>query len=99
MLIKSTLIYVVVFNPGAGLCFVPGYAADFLSVSMDGEGWGRVLKTMVTKNKFVTSARTVCKPLSRCCVLVLHHPNTHVPGQRARESQSLSLRACRHQSA
>ena len=26
-----------------------------------------------------------------------HHPNTHFPGQRARESQSLSLRACRNQ--
>jgi len=48
---------------------------------------------------FITSAGPVRKPLSRCCVLVLHHPNTHVPGQRARESQSLSLRAYRHQSA
>jgi len=48
---------------------------------------------------FITSAGTVRKPLSRYCVLVLHHPNTHVPWQHARESQSLSLRACRHQSA
>ena len=70
------------FDPGAGLFFVPGYAADFLSVSPGREGWGGVLKNMVTRKKFVTSARTVCKPLSRCCFLVLHHPNTNVPGQR-----------------
>ena len=72
------------FDPGAGLFFVPGYAADFLSVSLGREGWGGVLKNMVTRKKFVTSARIVCKPLSRCCFLVLHHPYTHVPGQRAR---------------
>ena len=74
------------FDPGAGLFFVPGYAADFLSVSQGGEGWDGVLKNMITRKKFVTSARTVCKPLSRYCVLVLHHPNTHNPLQRAHES-------------
>ena len=66
---------------------MPGYADDFLSVSLGGEGWGGVLKNMVTRKMFVTSAGTVRKPISRCCVLDLDHPNTRALGQCARESQ------------
>ena len=52
-------------------------------------GKGRNLKKNCNEI-FVTSAGTVRKALCRCCFLLLHHPNTHVPGQPAHESQALS---------